>query len=41
MDVAPFIENNRTFVPIRFVAESLGYQVEWNDTTRQVIIYKK
>ena len=29
MDVAPFIQNSRTFVPLRFVSEVLGYDVEW------------
>ena len=30
MDVAPFIDkNNRTLVPVRFVAEALGASVEW------------
>lgn len=27
MDVEPFIKNNRTFVPIRFISEALGYEV--------------
>ena len=29
MDVAPFIENDRTFVPVRFVAEAFGAEVDW------------
>ena len=29
MDVAPFIENGRTFVPIRFVAEAFGLEADW------------
>lgn len=28
-DQAPVIKNNRTLVPIRFVAEALGYAVDW------------
>lgn len=28
-DVPPFIENSRTLVPVRFVAEALGAQVDW------------
>ena len=24
MDVAPFLKDNRTFVPVRFVSEALG-----------------
>lgn len=30
--------NGRTFIPIRFVAETLGYDVQWNGETRTVII---
>lgn len=37
-DVYPFVENNRTYVPIRFVAEALGYDVQWLPETRQVRI---
>ena len=38
--VAPIIINNRTYVPIRFVAEELGADVRWNETTQQIIITK-
>jgi hypothetical protein len=31
LDVAPKIFNDYTYVPVRFVAESLGCQVEWYD----------
>lgn len=31
MDVAPFLKNNRTMVPIRFISNSLGCHVEWNN----------
>ncbi len=37
-DTAPIIKNNRTMLPARFVAESLGAQVTWNDTERTVYI---
>lgn len=37
-DVAPLIVQNRTFVPIRFISEELGYKVFWNDAKRQVTI---
>ena len=40
MDTAPFIKDNRTFVPIRFVAEELGYNVEWDNDKREIIITK-
>lgn len=38
MDVAPLIINERTMVPVRFVAENLGYEVEWKPATKTVII---
>lgn len=31
LDVSPTIDNNRTFVPIRFVSETMGLNVEWDD----------
>lgn len=30
MDVAPFMQSNRTFTPARFVAEALGAKVGWH-----------
>lgn len=39
MDVVPFIKEKRTFVPLRFVSEALGYNVDWNDNTKEVTIY--
>lgn len=35
---APQIKNSRTFVPVRFISENLGYTVEWDDTTKTVTI---
>lgn len=37
-DTIPFIKNNRTYVPVRFITESLGASVEWINDTREVII---
>lgn len=37
-DVYPFIENNRTYVPIRFIAEELGYDVAWDGKEKKVTI---
>ncbi len=37
-DVAPIIENSRTMLPARFVAEKLGATVAWDDVARKVII---
>lgn len=41
MDVAPFIANNRTMLPIRFVAEALGFKVDWDHESRTVILTDK
>lgn len=38
LDTEPIIHNNRTLVPIRFIAENLGCNVEWNEADREVII---
>lgn len=38
-DAKPFIgEQERTMIPIRFVANALGLQVDWNNALRQVTI---
>ncbi len=38
LDSPAFIRNDRTYTPIRFIAEALGATVEWNELLRQVII---
>jgi hypothetical protein len=38
MDAPPEIKDGRTFVPIRFVSEMLGAEVEWIQSTRTVKI---
>ncbi|MDP3058145.1 MAG: stalk domain-containing protein, partial [bacterium] len=38
LDVGPVIISGRTMVPLRFVAEALGAQVEWQAITRTVAI---
>ena len=40
MTVAPKIKDGRTFIPLRFVSEQLGYKVEWNGETREITITK-
>ena len=37
-DVIPYIKNSRTYVPVRFITESLGASVEWNEGNKQVTI---
>lgn len=39
-DTETFIYNNRTFLPIRAVAEGLGCKVKWDDKTNKVTINK-
>ena len=38
MDTAPRVINNRTMIPLRFLSENLGYDVEWNETTKTAVI---
>jgi hypothetical protein len=38
MDVAPYIKDDRTMVPIRFAAEAFGFKVEWNKEARKAIL---
>jgi hypothetical protein len=38
MDVAPFVIGARTLVPLRFVAQSLGAAVNWNQSNNTVYI---
>jgi len=38
LDVPAKIINDRTMVPVRFVAENMGYFVDWDATNRTVII---
>ena len=40
-DVPATIKNDRTMVPVRFVSEALGANVEWEATSRTVIITTK
>lgn len=38
MDVAPFAENDRTYVPVRFAAQALGCAVGWDQDDQTVIL---
>lgn|GEM_PF-2344818 len=38
LDVPPQIINERTMMPIRFVAENIGCEIAWVASTRQIII---
>ena len=37
-DVEPIIESDRTLVPLRFIFETLGADVNWENTTRTAIV---
>lgn len=41
MDVAPFIKDNRTMLPLRYIAEALGFKVDWDRATRTVTLTDK
>ena len=40
LDSPSFIENDRTYLPIRFVSKKLGADVKWDDATQTVNITK-
>ena len=40
-EVAPIILNDRTYVPLRCIAELFGYNVTWNDTNKEVTIFDR
>ncbi len=39
IDVPPFIKDGKTLVPIRFIAEAFGAEVQWDASTKTVRIY--
>lgn len=39
-DAYPFIENNRTLVPLRVISENLGCEVKWDGASRKVTVTK-
>ncbi|GAB6179752.1 hypothetical protein JCM14036_10710 [Desulfotomaculum defluvii] len=38
LDVPPVVIYGRTMVPIRFIGETLGYHVQWDDYTQTVYL---
>lgn len=40
LDAAAFLENGRTYLPLRFVSETLGAQVAWKEAEKTVTITK-
>ncbi|OQB16066.1 MAG: Endo-1,4-beta-xylanase Z precursor [Firmicutes bacterium ADurb.Bin193] len=41
LDVSPVIMSERTMLPLRFIAENLGYKVEWEEQTGEITITKE
>lgn len=41
LDAAPFISGNRTLAPVRFLAETLGFKVSWDQAGRTVHLIKE
>ncbi len=40
LSVSPMIIDSKTYIPLRFVSESLGYRVKWNPDSRIITIGK-
>lgn len=38
MDCAPYIENDRTMVPLRFLSQAFGYTVLWDNDYRTAVV---
>jgi hypothetical protein len=38
MDASPLIENGRTYLPARYVAEALGYKVSWEAEAQAITV---
>lgn len=41
LTTAPRIVDSRTFVPVRFISEQMGYTVDWDGTTQTVTVTKE
>jgi hypothetical protein len=39
MDQAPVIKNGRTYLPAKWVANTLGYRVDWNAQIQDILIW--
>lgn len=38
MDTVPVLKNNRLFIPLRYLSQCFGFEVEWNKKTNTVYI---
>lgn len=41
MDVAPLLKDGRVYLPARYVAEALGYEVGWDDGNQVIYLWPK
>jgi N-acetylmuramoyl-L-alanine amidase len=41
LDAAPVIQNDATLVPLRFVSETSGAEVAWDDALRRALITRR
>ncbi|MFZ5643284.1 MAG: stalk domain-containing protein [Bacillota bacterium] len=40
MDVSPIIKKGRVYLPAKFIAQALGYSIEWDNSKQAVLIYR-
>lgn len=40
IDVSPVIINGRTMLPVRFIAESFGFEISWNENEKSITVVK-
>lgn len=40
-DAPPFIENDRTYVPVRLISENLGCEVSWEQDTQTAVVKRQ
>ncbi|NLD47272.1 MAG: hypothetical protein GX660_08735, partial [Clostridiaceae bacterium] len=40
IDAAPFIQNGRTLIPVRFVGEKLGLKIDWDSQSQEITLTK-
>ena len=38
IDVAPFMKNNKSYIPLRFISDVLGEKIVWDDANSAVIV---
>lgn len=39
MENAPYVKNNNTMIPVRYVVEALGIDITWDDNRKQALMY--